>query len=398
MSLGGRGKNSIVFAAVKRAHAAGVLVVAAGNSNSDACNYSPAGAPEAVTVGSTTNSDLKSGFSSHGKCVDIHAPGSSIKAAWATSDSATRTISGTSMATPHVAGAAAQLLTERPTYSTDRTTEVLKCMATKNAIKGLPSNTVNSLLYAGSAMDDKALTACGSAPPPPPASTTFDFDTAVPAGWDSVRRPNTYRFIRKSGRTSSSGTGPSAGYGNKGYYYYAETSSPRKQGDRFVIGYDGVHCMGGYVASVQFKYHMYGATMGTLRLMADSRMLWSASGNKGNKWLDSGVVPVTSPASNGGFTFEYVRGSSYTGDATIDHVTIVCKTAPPVDRPMIERLMNEVQAKFTELKKAFDLYRPTGADEVADEEVARRLSEEEALAELPEGEDVEEEQGEEDLA
>merc|ERR1712023_509408 len=99
MSLGGSGVSEAVFRAVKLAHAHDVVVVAAaGNSNSNACQYSPAGAPEAITVGSTTSFDTRSSFSSHGSCVDIFAPGSSITAAWGTSDVATNTISGTSMA------------------------------------------------------------------------------------------------------------------------------------------------------------------------------------------------------------------------------------------------------------------------------------------------------------
>ncbi|EOD22190.1 hypothetical protein EMIHUDRAFT_65068, partial [Emiliania huxleyi CCMP1516] len=98
MSLGGGGANRF-DAAINAAFAEGVLsVVAAGNSNADACDYSPASTPLAVTVGSTTNSDAKSGFSNHGTCVDIHAPGSGITAAWVGSDSDTTTISGTSMA------------------------------------------------------------------------------------------------------------------------------------------------------------------------------------------------------------------------------------------------------------------------------------------------------------
>ena len=100
MSLSG-GKSTSLNTAVANAVNAGVhVVVAAGNENTDACTKSPASEPKAITVGSTDNNDDHSSFSNTGTCVDIYAPGSSIKAAWIYSDTSTRTISGTSMASP----------------------------------------------------------------------------------------------------------------------------------------------------------------------------------------------------------------------------------------------------------------------------------------------------------
>ncbi|PKM09555.1 MAG: hypothetical protein CVV17_00450, partial [Gammaproteobacteria bacterium HGW-Gammaproteobacteria-7] len=110
MSLGGP-KNSTVDVATNNLINAGVLaVVAAGNNNSNACNFSPANVPNALTLGATTSTDARASFSNWGTCLDLFAPGNAITSAWWTSTSATNTISGTSMASPHAAGAAALYL------------------------------------------------------------------------------------------------------------------------------------------------------------------------------------------------------------------------------------------------------------------------------------------------
>ncbi len=107
LSLGG-GPSSSMDAGVRSLVEAGIITaVAAGNSSNNACYYSPAREPSVITVGSTTNTDTRSGFSNYGSCLDIFAPGSSITSAWYTGG--TNTISGTSMASPHVAGAAAAI-------------------------------------------------------------------------------------------------------------------------------------------------------------------------------------------------------------------------------------------------------------------------------------------------
>ena len=102
MSLGG-GVSSALDSAVDNSINSGVsYAIAAGNSNANACNSSPARVPRANTVGATTNTDARASFSNFGTCLDIFAPGNNITSSWNTSDTATNTISGTSMATPHV--------------------------------------------------------------------------------------------------------------------------------------------------------------------------------------------------------------------------------------------------------------------------------------------------------
>ena len=147
MSLGG-GASTATDDAVARMTAAGVVVaVAAGNDNGDACSYSPARAASAITVGSTTTTDARSSFSNFGTCLDIYAPGSSILSAWFTGTSATNTISGTSMASPHVAGAAALYLADNPTATPAQVTAALSASATSGVVTDAKTGSPNKLLY-----------------------------------------------------------------------------------------------------------------------------------------------------------------------------------------------------------------------------------------------------------
>ncbi|CEP13842.1 hypothetical protein [Parasitella parasitica] len=150
MSLGG-GKSPSLDATVNGAVDAGlVFAVAAGNDNKDACNYSPARAEKAITVGASTIFDERAYFSNFGECVDVFAPGLNIESIWNTNDHATNTISGTSMASPHVAGLAAYLLAQAPegTKPDEIKKQVLE-LATRNVLKELPSKTPNLLIYNG---------------------------------------------------------------------------------------------------------------------------------------------------------------------------------------------------------------------------------------------------------
>ena len=146
MSLGG-GNSTALDDAVKRSIAAGVsYAVAAGNSSWPACLSSPADVPAAITVGATQKNDQTASFSNWGSCIDLFAPGVNITSDWNTSDTATNTISGTSMATPHVTGVAALYLEGHPTATPAQVSAALVNGATTNALSWVLWGSPNKLL------------------------------------------------------------------------------------------------------------------------------------------------------------------------------------------------------------------------------------------------------------
>ncbi|WP_051767100.1 S8 family serine peptidase [Saccharothrix syringae] len=183
MSLGG-GANDTLDAAVRRSILSGVTyAVASGNSNADACSFSPARVAEAITVNATDQADNRASFSNWGGCTDLFAPGVGITSAWNTGDTATNTISGTSMASPHAAGAAALVLANNPGATPQVVRDTLVGAATPNKVVNPGAGSPNLLLFTG------------TAPQPQPGRDTLVRGETLQIGQTKVSQDGRYTLV-----------------------------------------------------------------------------------------------------------------------------------------------------------------------------------------------------------
>ena len=301
MSLG-YGNVQSLRDAVTTSIAAGVnYAVSAGNGSyplgipQDACNGSPAGAPNANTVGATASNDTEASFSNYGTCVDILAPGVSILSAWYTGDAATNTISGTSMSSPHVAGAIALYLKANPTATPAQVSQALKDNASLNKINLHSSSesngTANRLLYVGF---------IGGGSPPgnaaPVASFTFGC-TGLTCNFTDASTDSDGTIVSRSWNfgdgSTSTATNPSKTYAAGGTYtvtlLVTDDDGATNQTSRSVT----VTAPGGGITLSATGFKVKG--------VRNANLTWSPSGTGNVDVKRNGVIVATTP-NDGAYT------------------------------------------------------------------------------------------------
>jgi subtilisin family serine protease len=210
ISVGGPLSNNLNWA-IEDAVADGiVVVVAAGNNRGDACKYSPSSATAAITVGGTESNDAMISMSNYGPCVDIFAPGGWIPSAWIGGPSATRTLRGTSFASPHVAGAAALVLETAPSLSPAQVTEQVLASATRGVVSGIGDGSSNLLLYLGKQQVPVTTTTTTTTTTPATTTTTAAAARQEEPRVSATRAGRGYYVITVTGAPKSAEIGVSA--------------------------------------------------------------------------------------------------------------------------------------------------------------------------------------------
>lgn len=319
MSLGGGGNDATMKSTVEAAVRAGIPVsVAAGNSGRtsrpDACGYTPAHIPAAITVGATDRPtgfpDRRASYSSYGSCLDIYAPGSNIISASHRDNTRTATMSGTSMACPHVSGVIALIMGENKQITPASVLKKLLSDSVSGNIQDAKAGSPNKMLQLGKGGASPPGPPASPAPAPgPPSALDCAFEKGF-CGWKQAFGTDKFDWTRKSGTTPSGNTGPS-GAAEGRQYIFIEASSPRKTGEDAVLKSPGKAS-----GTMTFSYNMYGTAIGELSVFAGTKKVWSKSGNQGQGWKKA-QINLPNPAS---ISFRAVRGKSWAGDIAIDDI------------------------------------------------------------------------------
>jgi len=356
MSLGGGGAcGSTTQNAINTARANGtVVVVAAGNSNADASGFTPASCSGVINVAANDRQGNRASYSNFGNSIDVTAPGGETNPTAAngiasTLNSGTQTplaenyvyFQGTSMAAPHVAGAAALLLEADSTLTPDQIETTLK-----NTARSLPGSCTGGC-GAGIIDARAALDSLGTTPPPGGGSvlTSDDFESGL-GSWSNSSGNDSHNFTRDSGGTPSSSTGPSSG-SNSTWYMFLETSSgsANSSGNDAILNSSSISA-----TDVQFKfdYHMYGSNIGTLSVDVLSGSTWTNDvwSISGQQQSSNGAAYTTVTVDLSTYTVNQIRlrataAGSWRGDIAFDNLEVSgTAVAPPPGGNFFENTTN----------------------------------------------------------
>ncbi len=359
MSLGGGGScSSVTQTAINTARANGtVVVVAAGNDNSNASGFTPSSCNGVINVAANDRQGNRASYSNFGASIDVTAPGGETNPTAAngiasTLNAGTQTVAaenyvyfqGTSMASPHVAGTAALLIQADPTLTPDEVETILK-----NTARPLPGSCSGGC-GAGIIDARAALDAVGAPPPPPPPGgqevlTSDTFESGL-GNWSNSSGNDSHNFTRDSGGTPSSSTGPSTGSGST-WYMYLETSSggANSSGNNAILNSSSISA-----TDVRFKfdYHMYGSNIGTLSVDVLSGSTWinDVWSRSGQQHTSNGAAYTSADVDLSGFTVNQIRlrataAGSWRGDIAFDNLEVLgVPGAPPPGGNFFENTSN----------------------------------------------------------
>jgi subtilisin family serine protease len=318
-----------------------VIVFAAGNGSGSPVDY-PANYTDGIlAVGSITSSGVRSGFSNIGAELDVVAPGSSILST--INNNTTGYKSGTSMATPHVAGLAGLIISIRPCLTYEEVNDIIEQSAYKNPsytfspTVGRPNGDWNNEMGYGLIDADAALqlaqtyscNSCATTVSTFPYTESFESPLAPVNGIGSwiQNQSDDFDWTRDSGGTPSGSTGPSTA-AEGSYYAYTESSSPNHPSKKAIIESPCFDLTGQNGLYVSFAYHMYGAAMGKLELQVTDdggttwNSLWGESSDQGDNWYYASASLSAYAGSTIQLRFAGETGNSFTSDMAIDDIVI----------------------------------------------------------------------------
>lgn len=354
-----------------------IIVFATGNNSSGTVGYPANSNPEIIAVGSMTSAGSRSSFSNYGTALDCVAPGSSILST--VLNDGIGTLSGTSMATPHVAGLAALIISVNPCLTGAQVRDIIEQSCHKSAgytfsnTAGRPNGTWNNEMGYGLidahaavllAQSISCAGACSTTISAFPYTESFETDFG---GWEQVATDD-FDWTRNSGGTSSVNTGPTAA-ADGSFYAYTESSYPNYPGKVAILESPCFDLTNEVGPELGFQYHMYGAAMGKLILQVSDdggttwTNVWGEKSDHGNKWLPATVDLSAYEGSVIQLRYIGTTSNSYTSDMAIDDISITSLPCAGVvtSFPYTESFETDFGIWSQDLTEDFDWSRNSGS-------------------------------------